>query len=151
MGHVPGTTIRSLIGGFVHTAGLDDPLWSVRDQMINHGIRHVVVEEQGRVVGIVSDRDVLAALSPVAAHPDVARESDLATLNKRVHQIMSHGVISAQPDMPIRDAVKLLLAHRISSLPVIDGSGRCLGIVTTTDIMIWALNPPAAAGETQAA
>lgn len=130
--------MRSLISRNLQTVGMDDPLWLVQDMMLTHGIHHVVVEDEGRVVGVVSRQDVLGAVSP-ARNSRGAREADLNTLNKRAHQIMSYRPICVHPDAAITDAVRLMLEHRVHALPVVSTRGRCLGVVTATDILGWSL------------
>lgn len=49
--------------------------------------------------------------------------------------IMSAPVITVRPEMPVRDAVSLMLDRHVSGLPVVDGDGRLLGIVTEADLL----------------
>ena len=55
--------------------------------------------------------------------------------------IMTHRVITVTPATPLRDAVRLMLAHRISGLPVVDDSGRLVGIVTEADLLLKEAKP----------
>ncbi|MEZ5100938.1 MAG: CBS domain-containing protein [Thermoleophilia bacterium] len=128
------------------TVGMDVHLWRVRDLMRKGGFQHVLVEdEDGKLVGVVSDRDVLAALSPVADNPRVARSTDIATLEKRVHQVMGRNLLAIAPEVTVAEAGRLLLDRGFHSLPVVDG-GHCVGIVTTTDLLrAFVEDAPAAA------
>jgi CBS domain-containing protein len=51
-----------------------------------------------------------------------------------VQEIMTKDVISVSPTMPVKDALDLLLRHRIHGAPVVDGSGRLLGMVSFVDL-----------------
>jgi len=83
---------------------------------------------------VVSDRDLLKALSPfVGTAAETAR--DVATLNRRVHQIMSRKPITLPPDASIAEAVRLILEHRISCIPVVDAHFRPVGILSWRDIL----------------
>jgi acetoin utilization protein AcuB len=56
-------------------------------------------------------------------------------LNKRAHQIMSRNPITLPPDADIRDATKLILAARISCVPVVDAAFKPVGILTWRDLL----------------
>jgi CBS domain-containing protein len=53
----------------------------------------------------------------------------------RISDVMTRHVITAKPEMPIAEAVQLMLQHRISGLPVVDGEGRLVGVVTEGDFL----------------
>jgi len=122
----------------VISVSLDATLKTVRQLFELHRIHHLPVLEHGKLVGIVSDRDMLRAISPGADKP-AATTHDLATLDKRVHQIMQRGVLTAAIDTPIATAGQIMLAHSISALPVLDNHERCVGIISSRDFMKWCL------------
>ncbi len=117
---------------------LDNTLKAVRQLFETHRVHHLPVLDQGKLVGIVSDRDMLRAISPGVDKP-TASAQDLATLGKHVHQIMKRNVLTARPLMSVAEAGQLMLAQSVSALPVLDGDGRCVGIVTSRDFMKWCL------------
>lgn len=93
-----------------------------------------MVVEQNRLVGVISDRDVLKAISPYVGTPAETLH-DTATLNKRAHQIMTRDPITVSPEMPVMDAVKIFNRNKISCLPVVDKNRRPLGIVSWRDVL----------------
>jgi acetoin utilization protein AcuB len=94
----------------------------------------LVVNEDHKLCGVVSDRDLLRALSPyIGTNVETAR--DIGTLNKRVHQIMTRKPITLNPDASIEDAVELFLTSRISCIPVVNQDFRPLGIISWRDIL----------------
>lgn len=117
------------------TVGPDDSLATLRALFARHGFHHLLVVEGGQLVGIISDRDLLKALSPaLGTWSETMR--DVATLNKRAHQIMSRKVRSLNPGSSVLDAVRILAdARNISCLPVIDAVGRPVGIVSWRDLL----------------
>jgi acetoin utilization protein AcuB len=119
----------------VVTVEMDDRLEAVKEIFDTMNFHHLlVVDQHKKLSGIVSDRDLLRALSPyVGSAAETAR--DLATLNKRVHQIMSRNPITLQPQSGIAEAVNLLLAHRISCIPIVDDDFRPVGIVSWRDLL----------------
>lgn len=91
--------------------------------------RHLLVtDDDGRLVGVVSDRDVVRCFGPTA-YPD---EAQLAAL--RADAVMSRDVVTIEFDATIVAALDQMQAHGFSSLPVLR-DGRLVGIVTTSDLM----------------
>jgi acetoin utilization protein AcuB len=123
-----------LMGKSPIAVAMDDTLATVRDIFEKHKFHHVLVVENQRLVGIVSDRDLLKSVSPnLGKLSESAR--DLATLNKRVHQIMTRDPIVLRADAELRDAVRLFGSHRISCIPVVDQDDRPIGIVSWRDVL----------------
>lgn len=83
-------------------------------------VRHLIVSDGGKAVGVLSDRD-LENLGTMAA---------VETAGER----MSHPIVTAAPETTVRQAANLLRGRTIGCLPVMVG-GRVVGIVTTTDLL----------------
>jgi acetoin utilization protein AcuB len=119
----------------VVTVEMDDRLEVVRQIFDRLNFHHLlVVGESRKLVGVVSDRDLLKALSPnVGGVAETAR--DLATLNKRVHQIMSRTLFTLHPHAAVNEAVQLFLDQRISCIPIVDDGFKPVGILSWRDVM----------------
>lgn len=119
----------------VVTVEMDDRLDVVKKIFDNLKFHHLlVVGDGGKLKGVVSDRDLLKALSPyVGSATENAR--DLATLEKRVHQIMSRNLLTLHPHAPVGEAVKLFLEQRISCIPIIDAAVKPVGILSWRDVL----------------
>lgn len=116
------------------TVELDDTLATVKEIFDALHVHHVLVVEDGQLIGVVSDRDLWRALSPyIDSIVETAR--DVATLNKRVHHVMSRKPLTLGPEASVSAAVDLMLTHRISCVPVVDPAQRPLGIVSWRDIL----------------
>ncbi len=103
-------------------------------------IRHMPVLEQGRLVGIVSQRDLLAAsLSKALDFEPRQRRSFMRSVE--VSEVMSKGVVSVSPETSVQEAARLILRRKIGCLPVVDGEGVPLGLVTETDLLVAAYGP----------
>jgi acetoin utilization protein AcuB len=97
------------------------------------GVRHVPVVNDGVVVGIVSDRDLKAAmLSAAIARPHDTQGASDSQLT--ASDVMTSPVIAIAPMCPVEEAAQLMVTKRISALPVTAG-GRLVGIVTETDVL----------------
>ena len=97
------------------------------------GVRHLPVLKAGRLVGIVSDRDLKRGM----ASPATALERhELAYLLEKVpvEELMTRAVITAVPELPVEEAARLMVKEKISALPV-TAEGRLVGIVTETDVL----------------
>ncbi|MBS1170786.1 MAG: signal transduction protein [Burkholderiaceae bacterium] len=118
----------------VVTVEMDDPLSVVKDIFDNSKFHHLLVIEEGKLFGVVSDRDLLKAISPnIGTLTETYK--DAATLNKRVHQIMSRKPITLTEEASVRDAVAVFNQHKISCIPIVNKDFRPVGIVSWRDIM----------------
>jgi acetoin utilization protein AcuB len=92
-------------------------------------IRHLPVLTEGRLVGIVSDRDLRSA-TPAFGDPERAA----ALQEILVEDVMASDVVSVLPDDPIEQAANTMRERRIGCLPVVE-SGELVGIITSSDVM----------------
>lgn len=96
-------------------------------------IHHLLVVEEGHLVGVISDRDVLRNVSPFA-HTAAAERKDDFTLTRKAHQIMSKNLATVSSQMGIRDACDVMLRSGVSLLPVVD-HGKLVGVLSWRDIL----------------
>jgi acetoin utilization protein AcuB len=95
--------------------------------------RFPVVNPQRRVVGIVSEKDLLNAGPSPATTLD---RYEIATLlaKLKVRDVMTRGVITATPELPLEEAARIMADNKIGGLPVVDDQHQLAGIITETDI-----------------
>jgi acetoin utilization protein AcuB len=111
----------------VVTVEMDDKLRTLKEFFDHVQFHHLLVVEAGKLFGVVSDRDLLKALSPKLGTISES-EKDAATLNKRVHQIMTRNPISLHPEASVLDAVHMFNTHRISCIPIVDTDRQPVGL-----------------------
>lgn len=112
----------------------EDLLREAVETVMIRRIRHLpVLDERGRLVGIVTDRDIRRTLpSPLSAAAPEEYEALLETTP--VSRIMSKNVITVEADTPVAGAVETLLNKKIDGLPVLE-SGVLVGIFTVRDAL----------------
>jgi len=127
-------TVNSIINREVFTISMDDTVATVRGMFKRFKFHHLLVVENRKLVGVISDRDLLKALNPSL---DSLSENprDLALLNRKAHQIMSLRPITVTKDAPIEEAMKLMVENDISCLPVVSTDGTVEGVVSWKDIL----------------
>lgn len=108
------------------TATVLDAATMMNDQKIGG----LMVCDQGKVVGIITERDVLRRV--VAEGEDPARTS--------VAEAMTHEVICCQPDTEIDKARSVFMSKRIRHLPVVDEHERIIGLISIGDLNAWELD-----------
>ena len=127
-------SITTLMSKHPLTIGLDQSLADVKMLFDSQKIHHVLVIENHKLVGVVSDRDLLKNLSPAL---DTASQTshDLATLKKRVHQVMTRDLKVLDESADVLDAIHLFNAHQISCIPIVNQKYYPVGIVSWRDIL----------------
>ena len=102
------------------TVGPQNYLATVQKKMEEGGFRRIPVVEGGRLVGIVTDRDI---------------RQHLGYLEKtKVNAAMTEKLVTVLPQTTLEEAAQLLLKHKIGGLPVVE-EGQLVGIITTSDIL----------------
>lgn len=114
--------VSDLMTTAIMTINASEPLSEAKIDMEMGLVHHLpVVDDRGRLVGIVSDRDIV-------------RRAD----KKRVADVMSRDIVTTRPDAPAHVAASMMLDFRIGSVPVVDDDGALVGVVTITDYLALA-------------
>jgi CBS domain-containing protein len=115
------------------TLSVTDTLDIANDIMRLGRIRHLPVVDHGRVVGMVTQRDLFrAAVSSLLELGESAERDWLRKIS--VLAVMTPHVFTIGPSMPLRAAVEIMVDKRIGCLPVVE-EGRIVGLVSETDCM----------------
>ncbi len=126
--------VEKIMNKRVVTVEMDDSLKVVKQIFDNVRFHHLLVVASGKLFGVISDRDLLKALSPnIGTIVETTR--DALTLNKRVHQIMTRKPVTLTPNAGIYDAIEIFNNHKISCIPVVDDENKPVGIISWRDIL----------------
>jgi CBS-domain-containing membrane protein len=129
-----GRRVSEVMQAEVATLAPSDRLDLADDVMQLGRVRHMPVLDHGRVVGIVSSRDLLAAsLSKTLSFDPKQRRTFLRSVD--VSDVMVRDVISVAPDAALRDVALLMIGHKIGCVPIVKPDRTLLGLVTETDLL----------------
>jgi acetoin utilization protein AcuB len=118
----------------VITLGLKTTVIDAAEIMRSKRIRQFpVIDEQGALAGIVSDRDIRDAMPSKYLPGDMASGGSLAKL--RAVDIMTSEPLTVSPITPVDIVASILQRHKFGGLPVIDAAGRLVGIITVADVL----------------
>lgn len=112
----------------------DETLAHAQRCMARGRIRHLPVVRDGRLTGLVTHRDLLAASFSIFA--EVERKEQRRIFDTvRVVEAMHRDVVTVSPDLGVAQAASILLENKYGCLPVVDDEGILLGIVTEADFL----------------
>ncbi len=128
--------VKDLMSRQVLTIEASDSCLEAVARMHRARVRHLpVVNREGALVGVVTDRDLRHHLFSAQVYKDLgAIPVDRLLQAAPVAQIMSTPVISAGPEDELMDAARFMLEEKVGSLPVVE-RGRVIGIITETDLL----------------
>lgn len=135
-------TVRELMTKGPVTVDPETPIGTAIAAMRERGIRHLpVVDEDGALVGVMSDRDVRdATLAPAfAEYLSLSARRRLKGLRQavgdlRARDVMTWGAVTIAPDASAEQAAAVMFEAHISALPVVE-RGRLVGIITERDVL----------------
>ena len=113
-------TVAEVMNTSVLTVEPSASIGEAAEKMIEAGVGAVVVmEDMARIVGIVTERDLMRAVAQRARAAEA-----------RVRQWMTESVVTIEPDTEIKDAAKMMFEKNFRHLPVVNKDGRLLGIAS---------------------
>ncbi len=120
----------------VITTGPEADVFDAYEKMTQNRIRHLpVIDADGRLIGIVTDRDIRSAL-PYSMIKDPIRTADAEKVkNLKVMDIMTTDPKTIGPHHTIQDALVLIQDLRVGALPVVDKEGKLKGILSVRDLL----------------
>ncbi len=132
------STIREIMMASPVTLAPGDTLDLANDIMSLGRIRHIPIVEDGRVAGILSQRDLFGAAVGLVLGLKGKEQKDLLK-SFRIKEVMRHPVITISPDASVKEAAQLMAEKKIGCLPVVERD-NLIGLLTLTNILRYVVN-----------
>ena len=126
--------VREVMSRRLVTVGIDDDLLAIGERFATTGFHHLLVVSGTKLLGVISDRDLLRTVSPFIGTL-AERTQDRETLRRKAHQLMTRDPITVNPEDEVQTAAIFLVDKKISCLPVVSDEGELEGIVTWRDLL----------------
>ena len=125
--------VRNWMSQLVITVDVNDSMMDATKKLKEHAIRMLPVMKKGKLVGIVTDRDLKRASASDATTLEVHELLYLLSEIK-VKELMSKDPITVPFDYTMEETAEVLLENKISGVPVVDNKGKIVGMITETDL-----------------
>ncbi len=125
--------VREIMMGSPVTLKPDDTLDLANDIISLGRIRHIPVVDDGRLVGLLSERDLMGAAANKVFGLKQKNKS-LLLKSVSIKDVMKKRVVTVKPETPIKETARLMAEKKIGCVPVVS-DGTLVGLVTTTDIL----------------
>jgi acetoin utilization protein AcuB len=125
--------VKNWMSKNVVSIDVNDSMQDAMRLLKEHGIRMLPVMSKGRIVGIVTDRDLKKASASDATTLEI-HELLYLLQEIKVKDIMTKDPITVPPDYTAEETAQVLLDSKISGAPVVDDNGQVVGIITQTDL-----------------
>jgi acetoin utilization protein AcuB len=116
------------------TIEADTPFLEARLILKEKRIRHLPIVDGGKLIGVITDRDVKEAAPSGATTLDVF-ELNYLLLKMKVRDLIKQEPVTIKPTNSVEKAALLMHDHRIGCLPVVDEAGKLIGLITQTDLL----------------
>jgi len=125
--------VKNWMSTHVVTVDPDDTMLTAVNLLREHNIRTIPVVKDGKLVGIVTDRDLKRSSASDATTLEIHELMYLISKIK-VRDIMSKKVVTVPEDHTVEETAEVLLENKISGVPVVDKGGKVTGVITQADI-----------------
>ena len=119
--------VREAMTASVSSVSPSQSLADAAEVMKREDVGSVPVVEEGRLAGIVTDRDIVTRAVAEQKNPQAVR----------VEEIASHDLVTVEPEQDLEEALALMARHKIRRLPVLEG-GRLVGMLAQADVALKA-------------
>jgi len=126
-------TVNDLMTVVPNTVTPDTPLRNIIALMKAGGYRQIPVLKNGKLVGIITDRDIRLVMNSPMVLRDRIQDEELLK-NVTVESCMTPNPVTVTPDTPAYEAAEMLSMYKFGALPVVEGD-TLVGIITVTDFL----------------
>lgn len=127
-------SVEKIMSRELVTLNIDDDLEKAKAIFDTTNIHHILITDNQKLMGIITDRDVFKHLSPsVGTRKETPKDTFL--LSKKIHLIMNRNLITANVSISLNEAVLLFHGNHISCLPIVNNELEPIGIISWRDII----------------
>jgi len=127
-------TVSDLMSSDLVTLTEDETLAHAQSCMNRGRIRHLPVVRAGKLRGLVTHRDLLAASFSIFSEVNLKEQRRIfSTIQAR--ELMHRDVVTVAPDTSVAEAARILLSNKYGCLPVVEQDGRLVGLITEADFL----------------
>ncbi|ABK16631.1 CBS domain-containing protein [Syntrophobacter fumaroxidans] len=120
----------------VVTVGPNDGILETRELLAKSSFRHLpVVDEENRLVGIVTDRDIRSAMPSVFLDENETLKERERLAQMKIKDIMTKNPVTVNPANTLEDAILLMQRMRVGAFPVVDREGKLRGMLSIRDLV----------------
>ena len=130
--------VRDVMTAEPETTTTGTPVGDVVDQLMSLNARHLPVLDGGRLVGIVTERDLRTFMMPAVDHTRPKAERS-PIMSRPIGEVLTGEPIVVRPESQLRGLVDLMVSQKIEVVAVVDDSQRLVGIVSYVDALRAAL------------
>ena len=116
------------------TVSPEDTVETMHKMLEAYPIHHLMVVDERRLLGVISDRDILRVMSPYL-NSKVESDKDRFTLTRKASQLMNRKPVSINGGASIQQAARTLIESKVSLLPVLDDDDTLVGVLSWKDVM----------------
>jgi CBS domain-containing membrane protein len=131
-------TVGQIMSRDVLTLSEDQDLAHLETTMRLFRFRHLPVTDEGKLVGVVTQRDLLR-IAGSSLLPHAGEQTQALQRRFRVRDVITRDVRTVRPDTPLAEAARIMNAEKLGCVPVVDGANVLRGIVTEADFVLLAL------------
>jgi CBS domain-containing protein len=113
----------------------EDDLEKIWSCLIHNPYRRVPILRRGQLTGIITRTDLIQAHAADFGPESPSHTPGQDGAEPLVHEVMTAGLLTTTPERPVGEAVRILVAHHITGVPVVDDAMRLVGILTEKDVL----------------
>ena len=127
-------SIEKIMKENIITVKPEDRVIHARRLMMENDVARLPVVDEGKVVGIISDKEIAFALASIKKSFPMGKQQNQLR-NLLVKDVMKSNVVTAKRDISIKEAAQIMMEEEVGCTPIVDDDGKIEGIVTRTDLL----------------
>ena len=128
------TEIKEVMNKEIHTVSPEDRVVHARRILLDSDIGRIPVVNEGKVVGIIADREIAFAFAKIKKSFSMGQQHHQIR-ELLVKDVMKRNVITVNEDVTVKDTVDIMIDQGVGCIPIVDKNEKIMGMVTRTDLL----------------